>query len=37
LRPARGLLLMPRMHLRDVRLFIAAHMMLVAVAILGSV
>jgi hypothetical protein len=31
---ARALLLMPRM--RDIRLFIAAHLMLVAVAIIGS-
>jgi hypothetical protein len=31
---AWGLLLMPRM--RDIRLFIAAHLMLVAVAIFGS-
>jgi hypothetical protein len=31
---ARGLLLMPAM--RDVRLFIAAHLMLVMVAIVGS-
>jgi hypothetical protein len=35
LSPARRLLLMPRM--RDIRLFIAAHLMLVAVAIIGSV
>jgi hypothetical protein len=35
LRAARLLLLMPRM--RHIRLFVAAHLMLVAVAILGSV
>jgi hypothetical protein len=32
---ARGLLLMPAM--RDVRLFIVAHLMLVAVAVFGSI
>jgi hypothetical protein len=36
LRAARRLLLMPPMS-RHIRLFLAAHLMLVAVAILGSV